>query len=1266
MPGQLLTLDLIANDQASDNLARVSGQAGHLSDEMKRLLTTSRAFDAQAKRATAGTAMQVRAQAQLVAANAKLETSTAKQIRASALIVAAQAKEVRSTNALVRAQDSLTRTKGQGKGPSADLVGGRAGSAILDRLSGGAASASSSYGSLGPAVIAAGLALKGFDIAASVAQRSLALQVDALKSATQAAAKFDYEIQRVAAITGNAAGSFDLLRDAALKGGASTQFTAQQAGEALRFLAQAGLSATQATQALPGALQLAAAGNLDLAQAADIATNILTGYNFQVSELGRVNDVLVKAANSSNTNVQELGTAFSYTAGVAAATGQEFESIVGVLEVLANNGIKASKSGRAVANAISRIEKPTAAGRAVLDQLGISLTTAEGRTKDLVTVLKEFEGANANAAQTLTFFGEVAGRSLITVLNSGTSAIDKYAAANKRAAGTAAAFERAIQNTAQGQLTILESTLETLSITVGSRFLPALKEVSSVLTAQIAPLTQNTAFLRQFDIIAQGAVIAFADLLDGAALLAPGFARIGGLALDLSRILTILARSVLITSKSIKSAFTADLSSIGDSLALLKDNYSDAISIVADGGQNLAASGKIGDQLALSLSNAANGVRGVNLAFGEERKVLDQVASSAKSALRAFGEFVGPQGESKNIIEFTAVLNTFALSLDQSATAIAAFLGAGKPKLDVAADPGLEAKREEARLDAEIANSTDARKRAELEYQKEILSLGQQELDDEVLGYKQLEAYAKLNASIRAANAASRKSAAKSRGEDISAKLAELRITQQLLTTDDRRVQLSLTYQQTLIRINASKDADQLKEIQRQNALIEYQRGGLALEAERASQRRAASLAVDAELTAQGKMSALLLVERERRAALAELAAESGLDDQVRAQRERLINLEAERKATDAIAQLRQTEAARTASFDAITLSSLAQRKDAESQIAALKIESAQRSRQIVLEETDAIVRQNKLLKEQQETERGIAQIKLQKTLERTEAVRTGASAGLGTDTSGLAGQFAAESGAALELQVRSLEIAKQQAEVRGLDTAFMERRIQQLREEAEAQRAVTEAQMAQIEGTAMLASGVVDLGTRLAEVAALGFQGQDAYNAMGSAIAASAGLGTALAQGLGLSAKAAAKVQVAFNAAASIAAFAAFAASGGAAPNLLTAGIQYGLAAAKFGLVAGVGGGGSSRGGGVGGGGGTASSFSAPTFDASAERDKTAQAFARALRDQMEKPVQNVINLDFRRATLLESSPAVGREISSAVGAAKQSVYESGKRRPG
>jgi hypothetical protein len=97
--------------------------------------------------------------------------------------------------------------------------------------------------------------------------------------------------------------------------------------------------------------------------------------------------------------------------------------------------------------------------------------------------------------------------------------------------------------------------------------------------------------------------------------------------------------------------------------------------------------------------------------------------------------------------------------------------------------------------------------------------------------------------------------------------------------------------------------------------------------------------------------------------------------------------------------------------------------------------------------------------------------------------------------------------------------------------------------------------------------------------------------------------------------------------------------------------------------VIAGVSSGAGAGRGGGGGGGGGAAGVTTPTFNAAAERDKTAQAFAKALRDQLEKPVQNVINLDFRRATLLESTPAVGREISSAVGAAQASVYQSGQR---
>ena len=54
---------------------------------------------------------------------------------------------------------------------------------------------------------------------------------------------------------------------------------------------------TKFFQRLPATLALATAGELDLASAADIASNVLSGFQLATTETGRVADVLAFAAS---------------------------------------------------------------------------------------------------------------------------------------------------------------------------------------------------------------------------------------------------------------------------------------------------------------------------------------------------------------------------------------------------------------------------------------------------------------------------------------------------------------------------------------------------------------------------------------------------------------------------------------------------------------------------------------------------------------------------------------------------------------------------------------------------------------------------------------------------------------------------------------------------------------------------------------------------------------------------------------------------------
>ena len=103
--------------------------------------------------------------------------------------------------------------------------------------------------------------------------------------------------------------------------GATTNWSASDAADGMQYLAMAGFSANQTISAMPGMLSLASAGAIDLGSAADIASNILTGFNMKADEMGQLGDVLTNTFTTSNTNLQMLGETMKYVAPVAAATG---------------------------------------------------------------------------------------------------------------------------------------------------------------------------------------------------------------------------------------------------------------------------------------------------------------------------------------------------------------------------------------------------------------------------------------------------------------------------------------------------------------------------------------------------------------------------------------------------------------------------------------------------------------------------------------------------------------------------------------------------------------------------------------------------------------------------------------------------------------------------------------------------------------------------------------------------------------------------------
>ena len=157
--------------------------------------------------------------------------------------------------------------------------------------------------------------------------------------ATKRAAEFDQAMSNVQAATHESAENMGLLRDAALEAGAGTVYSANEAAGAIEELAKAGLSTKSIIGGgLTGALDLAAAGGLEVADAAGIASTTLQQFGLEGNKASHVADVLAAGAGKAMGDVSDLSMALSQSGTVAAQFGLSLEETTGSLAAFASKG----------------------------------------------------------------------------------------------------------------------------------------------------------------------------------------------------------------------------------------------------------------------------------------------------------------------------------------------------------------------------------------------------------------------------------------------------------------------------------------------------------------------------------------------------------------------------------------------------------------------------------------------------------------------------------------------------------------------------------------------------------------------------------------------------------------------------------------------------------------------------------------------------------------------------------------------------------------
>ena len=296
-------------------------------------------------------------------------------------------------------------------------------------------------------------------------------------------ADFEAGMSQVQAISGATGEDLKALSDKAKEMGAVTKFSASDSAEALKYMAMAGWDTQKMLDGLPGVMNLAAASGEDLGTVSDIVTDALTALGMKAEESGHFADVLAQASSKSNTTVGLMGETFKYVAPLAGSLGYSCEDVATAIGLMANSGTKGSKAGTALRSVLTRMAKPTKESADAMQALGLEITNADGSMKPLNDVMVQlrqgFSGLTEDqkASYAAMLGGQEAMSGLLAIVNASDEDFNKLVEQINNSDGAAEQMANTMQDNLSGQITILKSTIEGISISFGEIMLPVVKAI---------------------------------------------------------------------------------------------------------------------------------------------------------------------------------------------------------------------------------------------------------------------------------------------------------------------------------------------------------------------------------------------------------------------------------------------------------------------------------------------------------------------------------------------------------------------------------------------------------------------------------------------------------------------------------------------------------------------------------------------------------------------------------------------------------------------
>lgn len=308
---------------------------------------------------------------------------------------------------------------------------------------------------------------------------------------------FTSSMSEVGAISGATGAELEQLEATAREFGATTVFSASESADALKYMALAGWDVEQSIAGLPGILNLAAASGMGLAEASDMVTDYLSAFGLAASDAEGFADMLAYAQSNANTTAEQLGEAYKNSAANLNAAGQDVQTVTALLSSMANQGLKGSEAGTALAAMMRDLTAKMKDGKVQIGDTSIAVMDAEGNYRDLTDILRDVETATNGmgdaekaAALSATFTAD-SQKGLNLILNEGVGSAAAFEAELRKSGGTAEEMSAKMNDNLSGDVKEMSSAFEELGLKIYGTADGPLRSLVQFVTDSVVPAIEG-------------------------------------------------------------------------------------------------------------------------------------------------------------------------------------------------------------------------------------------------------------------------------------------------------------------------------------------------------------------------------------------------------------------------------------------------------------------------------------------------------------------------------------------------------------------------------------------------------------------------------------------------------------------------------------------------------------------------------------------------------------------------------------------------------